>query len=74
VRDRVDPKLNAWMKEPKPEAQPPSTIIRRLADRLRKDPHELASSLPADTVRRTRYPVIEIVHDDGTVEYRQPIV
>lgn len=42
-----------------------SAQVQRLARRLGRDPDELAKKYPEDTVRRTKYPVIEIVTEDG---------
>lgn len=42
-----------------------SAQVLRLAKRLGVDPDELASRIPADTLRRTKYPVIELVDEDG---------
>lgn len=47
-----------------------SAQILRLADRLGRDAETLAKKMPADTVRRTKYPVIEIVNPDGTRSYK----
>ena len=48
----------------------PSAQILRLARRLRKDPDELARSIPPDTLRRTHYPVRETVNEDGTRTFK----
>jgi hypothetical protein len=42
-----------------------SAQVQRLAKRLDKDPDELAKKIPADTLRRTKYPVIEQVDEQG---------
>lgn len=73
-RDRIDPQANAWMD---PAVAPArlreitkgrqmSAFVMRLARRLGRDPDELASRMPPDTLRRTKYPVIERVNDDGS--------
>lgn len=66
------PKANAWMGESAPKAasdkpgeRKMSSQIQRLADRLGVDPDELASKIPADTIRRTKYPVLEQVDAEG---------
>ena len=51
-----------------------SGFVRRLAMRLGKDPVKLAESFDPDTVRRTKYPVIEVPQDDGSVLYKRPVV
>lgn len=47
--------------------------LMRLAQRLGVDPDELAKKIPADTVRRTKYPVIEVVNEDGTRSFKHDI-
>lgn len=47
-----------------------SAVVLRLADRLGVDPDELAAHYPDDTLRRTKYPVIEEIQDDGSVLYK----
>jgi hypothetical protein len=48
-----------------------SALALRLAARLRVDPDELAASWPEDTLRRTKYPVVEEPQEDGSVLYKQ---
>jgi hypothetical protein len=47
--------------------------VQRLARRLEVDPDELVKKLPADTVRRLQYPVIETVNADGTRSFKHDI-
>ena len=42
-----------------------SAQLTRLAHRTRQDAEDLASRIDPDTVRRTKYPVIEQVTEDG---------
>lgn len=49
----------------KPARQMNQSVLR-LADRLGVDADELAKRIPEDTLRRTKYPVIEHVNEDGT--------
>lgn len=44
--------------------------VQRLARRLGADPDEIARRIPADTLRRTKYPVIETVNEDGTRAFK----
>jgi hypothetical protein len=44
--------------------------LLRLAKRLGKDPDELAAKIPADTLRRTKYPVLEQIDEDGRVTFK----
>lgn len=44
--------------------------ILRLASRLRVDPDELAARLPDDTVRRLKYPVLEVENEDGSRSFK----
>ena len=43
--------------------------IQRLARELDVDSEELAKKIPADTVRRTKYPVTVFVNEDGTTSF-----
>jgi|SRR6185295_15217230 len=47
-----------------------SAFVLRLARRLERDPDELASEMTEDTIRRTKYAVVEEVMDDGTILYK----
>jgi hypothetical protein len=40
-----------------------SGFVLRLAERLGKNPDELAARIPTDTLRRTKYPVLESEED-----------
>lgn len=74
---KKNPASNDWMAregvgklgrehKKKPERQREmSAQVQRLAKRLGKDPDELASEISADTLRRSKYPVIEQTDDQG---------
>jgi hypothetical protein len=47
-----------------------SSFVLRLADRLGKNPDELAARIPADTLRRTKYPVLEQETEDGKRSFK----
>lgn len=47
--------------------------VQRLARRIGADPDELAKKIPSDTLRRTKYPVIETVNADGTRSFRHDL-
>lgn len=47
--------------------------VVRLAERLGRDPEELAKSLPADTLRRLSSPMIEELADDGARVFKHDI-
>lgn len=47
-----------------------SAQVLRLASRLGSSADELAKKIPADTLRRTKYPVIEVVNEDGTRTFK----
>lgn len=47
-----------------------SAQVQRLARRLGKEPEEIAAKISPDTLRRTKYPVIETVNKDGTRSFR----
>ena len=51
--------------EPTRKRRKVSAAIQRLARRLGRDPDELAAQIPADTLRRTRFPVLEEVDEVG---------
>lgn len=55
-----------------PTAQ--SAFLVRLARSLDVDPKALALRMEGDTVRRTKYPVIEESTDDGRVIYKSRVV
>ena len=44
--------------------------VVRLAKRLGKTPEEIAETIPEDTLRRTKFPVIEVLNEDGTRTYK----
>lgn len=74
------PETNEWMGDKAPSvpgrrtgtgtATETSAQVERLASRLGADPDELAKSIPADTLRRTKYPVVETVNADGTRSFK----
>lgn len=85
-KDPISKKANAWLsgKERPSEITRPehgatasrterramSAQVQRLARRLGSDPDKLAESIPADTLRRTQYPVLETVNEDGTRSFK----
>lgn len=48
-----------------------SGIVQRLALKLGKDPVELAEKIDPDVIRRTKFPVIELVDEDGKITFKQ---
>jgi hypothetical protein len=50
-----------------------SAILVRLASRLGIEINDLCIRLSSDVVRRTKYPVIEDKHADGSITYRAPV-
>lgn len=79
--DKLNPQANAWMEGenlevqhglaaalPKPAKKERSMAaqLMRLARRLGLDPDELATRIPADTIRRLKYPVLEQRDRGGT--------
>jgi hypothetical protein len=54
---------------PKSKPNDMSGLIQRLARRLGIPATELAAKIPADTIRRTKYPVIEEQNGDGTTSF-----
>lgn len=55
----------------RPKGRRMSGTILRLAQRLGKDPDELAREIPEDTVRRTKYGVVEDRQQDGSILFKQ---
>jgi hypothetical protein len=57
------PELNKDLPGTPPKSVRPGRLmsgqVQRLAARLGKDPDEIASKIPPDTLRRTKYPVLE---------------
>jgi hypothetical protein len=47
-----------------------SAQVQRLAKRLQRDPDELAKQISDDTLRRTKFPVIEEKTEDGKRKFR----
>jgi hypothetical protein len=47
-----------------------SAQVQRLARRLGADADELAAKIPPDTLRRTKYGVLETVNADGTRTFK----
>lgn len=62
-----NPKVNAWRSgEPaRRSVRQMSALVERLAGRLGIDSDELVKKIPPDTLRRTKYPVIETVDENG---------
>lgn len=48
-----------------------SGVVQRLALSTGKDPNELAAAIPADTLRRLKFPVITQRNEDGTVTFKE---
>lgn len=82
-KDPINPKANAWMERegvaPSVPERPRATAtarramsaqVQRLARRLGTSPDEIAAKIPPDTLRRTQYPVIETVNEDGTRSFK----
>lgn len=49
-----------------------SASIQRIAHALGKTPEEMAAAIPEDTIRRTKFPVIRVENEDGTVSFKEP--
>lgn len=50
-----------------------SVLVSRLASRLGLKPNDLALRMTEDTVRRTKYPVLEKTDADGKTTYTHPV-
>lgn len=66
------PEMNAWHKVRSSTRTRRAAVLVPIAARLGKTPDELAEKIPEDTIRRLAYPVAQIEHADGTVEYLDP--
>lgn len=86
-KDPINPKANEWMaaegivtqgpvssrpKQQKKTRQQAGQVLR-LARRLGKNPEDLAKSLPEDTIRRLKYPVLESRTPDGKREFKHDL-
>ncbi len=49
-----------------------SAHVQRMAREAGENAEDLASRIPDDTIRRTKYPVHEIALDGGSIEFRHP--
>lgn len=65
------PEVSAKARRPVKEQRRMSAQIQRLAKRLRRDPDELAAEISDDTLRRTKFPVIEELGEDGRRTFRK---
>jgi hypothetical protein len=87
-KDRINPEANEWLAKEKPDAitllergatasrtgkRVVSAQVLRLARRLGKDPDEMARSMKPETLRKTKYPVIETVDADGKRHFKHDL-
>lgn len=49
-----------------------SGLVQRLALRLGVSPESLAARIPEETIRRTKFPVVERMMPDGLIEFTTP--
>ena len=89
-KDQILPRVNDWMKSSVLERlnateNPGSTtgtsrtaksaaVVQALAARLGSDPEVMAAKIPADTLRRCKYPVIPVRQPDGSVRYDRDVI
>lgn len=50
-----------------------SAAVIRIAEALGVDPRALASEIPEDTLRRTRYAALEVYFEDGKRMWKHPV-
>ena len=55
-----------------PAVAAPTGPVIRIAEATGFDARALANSIPADTLRRTRYPAIQIVDSEGMTLWKHP--
>ena len=48
-----------------------SGLVQKLARSLGRDPEELAAQIDPDTIRRTKFPVLELRDEDGKTTFKQ---
>jgi hypothetical protein len=78
-QDPVNPEWNRWLspdesekrRGTKPHAQ--AAHLQALAARLGVDPESLAERIPADTLRRLKYPMLEHVEEDGKHSFKHDV-
>lgn len=80
LHHKEHPETTQWMdsdqvssdqgRRPATKQRAMSGQVQRLASRLHVDPDELAKKIPPDTLRRTKYAVIEQVQEDGSRIFR----
>lgn len=77
-QDPINPEWNRWLREE--SGKPPATkghaqaaTVQSLAARLGVDPEALAERIPADTLRRLKYPMLERIEPDGTRSYEHDL-
>lgn len=51
-----------------------SAPLIRVAKELRKSPEDLSANIPAETIRRTKFPVLESRDENGLITYKEPPV
>lgn len=87
-KDQINPEANEWLAKERPDAitlpergatasrtakRAVSAQVLRLAKRLGKDPDELAAKINPETLRKTKYPVIETVDADGKRHFKHDL-
>ena len=67
------PELDVWKldQQVKKIRAPQAAKIQSLATELHEDPEKLAKRIPADTLRRLKFPMIEERNADGTTSFKQ---
>lgn len=50
-----------------------AAYVQDLARRSGRDPEELAQRIPADTLRRLKYPMIQHINEDGTRRFEHDL-
>lgn len=65
------PEANEWMEKDSKAKETPamSGLVQRLARSQGLESQELAERIPDDTIRRTKYPVIEKLLPDGSIRF-----
>ena len=74
VLERLDATENPGHRPGDSRTAKNAASVQALAARLGRDAEAVASSIPADTLRRCKYPVIPVRQADGSVRYDRDII
>jgi len=70
--DPISESANLWMRHTKAEEvrdRPMPAYVQALAAARKQDPEQLAGRIPADTLRRLKFPMVVHEESDGTTSF-----